>query len=255
MINYDAELVHHHRALVDELHIRRSDRVLDIGCGAGETTRVAAQAAHHGYVIGIDPSHMAIRSAHELTNDAHIPNATYVRGDAAHAPFPRESFDIAISRFGTMFFNNPHSAFRRIHETLRPDARLVMIVWQLAQHNEWALAIHHAITGNNDAMPSESQLPAFSLGNAKTTTGLLVEAGFVDVRTRAVHAPVFYGTDVDNALEFVSGFANVRAAMDVASPTEGVRMQSRMRDVMAAHHTADGVWFDAQSWVVTARRA
>lgn len=254
MLDYDAELVHHHRELVAEFNIRRGDRVLDIGCGAGETTRVAARDAHDGCVVGIDPSDAVLRNAQALSHAANIRNATYVRGDGACLPFLRESFDVAISRFGTIFFANPRSAFRNIHEALRPSARIVMMVWQSAAHNEWAVAIHRAITGNNTALPNESAIPAFSLGNVNTTTQLLRGAGFVDVTTRDVHAPVFYGADVDSALSFVSDFANVSAAMKSAPPDERQHMQRRMRDVLAAHSTNNGVWFDAQSWIVIARR-
>ena len=112
MIDYDSELRRHHDALRRAtLDVGRRERVLDIGCGTGQTARDVALRATDGSVLGVDTGEQALRHARWLTLAAGLRNVDYVCGDAAHHPFPPASFDVAISRFGTMFFANPVSAF------------------------------------------------------------------------------------------------------------------------------------------------
>src|SRR6266540_1236820 len=129
-MDYDAEL----RLLNDVLRraygIERHDQVLDIGCGAGQTTREAARIAAEGGALGVDLSEEAIGRARELAQAGGVRNATFVHADAQVHPFPSERFDLAISRFGTMFFLDPVAAFANIGRALRPAGRLVTMVWQ-----------------------------------------------------------------------------------------------------------------------------
>lgn len=254
MLDYDSELRRHHLALRRALDLHRRDRVLDIGCGAGQTTRDAALVATDGSVLGLDTAEHALRRARQLTLAAGLRHVDYACADAGRPPLPPASVDVAISRFGTMFFADPVAAFTNIRGALRPGARLVMMVWQPARHNAWAVAIHRALVGDASAWPEPPAGPsAFSLGVERTGHDLLRAAGFVDVAFAAVHEPVHYGADVETALAFVSGFSNVKAAMESQPADERERTLGRLRDVMAAHRAHDGVWFDASAWIVTAR--
>lgn len=254
MIDYDSELRRHHRALCRALAVRRRDQVLDIGCGAGQTTRDAALVASDGGVLGIDTAEQALRQARRLTLAAGIRNAGYICGDAARHPFPPESVDVAISRFGTMFFGDPASAFTSIRGALRPAGRLVMMVWQAAHRNAWAIAIHRALVGNGAALPEPPPGPsAFALADARRVEAILQVAAFTDVAFEEVREPVHYGADVGSALAFVGGFSNVRNALESRPAAERERTLGRLRDAMAAHRRDDGVWFDSRAWIVTAR--
>ncbi len=254
MIDYDSELRRHHHALLRALDVRRRDRVLDIGCGAGQTTRDAARMANDGRVLGIDTAEHALRHARRLTLVAGLGNVHYVCGDAARHPFPPASVDVAISRFGTMFFTDPVPAFTSIRGALRPGARLVMMVWQPAQWNPWAIAIHRALVGDEAASPALPSGPsAFSLGDVHTAEGILRAAAFTDVAFEEVREPVYYGPDVERALELVSRFSTVTGALESQPASDRERTVGRLRDLMAAHLTRDGVWFDSRAWIVTAR--
>jgi SAM-dependent methyltransferase len=254
MIDYDSELRRHHHALRRAFDVRRRDRVLDIGCGAGQTTRDVALIARDGGVLGIDTAEHALRHARRLTLAAGLRNVDYVCGDAAQPPFQPASVDVAISRFGTMFFADPASAFTNLRGVLRPAARLVMMVWQAAHRNAWAIAIHRALVGGEAASPEPPSGPSlFSLGNASTTEGILRAAAFVDVAFDEVHEPVYYGPDVESAVGFVSRFSSVMGAVESQPAGERERVLGRLRDVMAAHRTRDGVWLDSRAWIVTAR--
>jgi SAM-dependent methyltransferase len=255
MLDYDSELRRHHDALHRALLVRPRDRVLDIGCGAGQTTRDAASMASQGRVLGIDTAEPVLREARRLTRAAGLHNVDYVCGDAARPPFPHDAIDVAISRFGTMFFADPVAAFTDIRCVLRPTGRLVMMVWQAADRNAWAVAIHRALVDDDTALPPPASGPsAFALGDAHTVERVLGAAGFVDVALAEVRAPVHYGADVARALDFVSAFSNVRRVVESQPSVERARTVARLRDVMAEHRTDDGVRFDSRAWIVTARR-
>jgi SAM-dependent methyltransferase len=181
--------------------------VLDVGCGAGQTTREAARVA--GHALGIDASPEMIERARERAAG----NVEFVHGDAQTHPFERASF------------TDPAVAFRNIARALRPGGRLVALVWQSYARNEWATAL------------GVSPEP-FSLGDPEATRALLERSGFRGVGFEDVHAPVFYGADVDAAFEWASRFASVG--------------EEELRELLAAHATPDGVVFDSRAWIVSA---
>jgi ubiquinone/menaquinone biosynthesis C-methylase UbiE len=135
-VTYDAELRRHNEVLRQACGIHPRDHVLDIGCGTGQTTRQAAGTALAGSALGVDVSAAAIERARELARSEQVSNVAFERADAQVHRFPRAHFDLAISRFGTMFFDDPAAAFANIRRALRPAGRLVMLVWQARERNE-----------------------------------------------------------------------------------------------------------------------
>jgi SAM-dependent methyltransferase len=178
-----------------------------------------------------------------------------MHADAQSHRFPSESFDVAISRFGTMFFPDPVAAFVNIAQALRRDGRLVMMVWQAHERNEWSVAIANALAGDGELLPPAPQgSNPFSLANPDTVTATLDTAGFSDVVLTDVREPVYYGPDVATALEWVRGFACTNEVMSSLDSATAERALKRLRATLAAHARADGVWFDASAWIVAARR-
>src|SRR5262245_60400322 len=174
---YDAELRRHHEVLRRACGVHRDDRVLDIGCGTGQTTRAAAHTAQAGSALGVDISTHAIERARELARAEGLGNVTFERADAQVHRFPSEHFDVAISRFGTMFFDDHVAAFANIARALRPAGRLVMMVWQASERNAWDVAIQEAL-----AEPAGHVGPdPFSLADPPTVTRTLAGAGFADI--------------------------------------------------------------------------
>jgi SAM-dependent methyltransferase len=250
---YDAELRAHHEHLRAAFGISPGDDVVDIGCGTGLTTREAARAAAPGRVLGVDVSERMLERARQLTAAEQIDNARYELGDAQVHRFDPAGFDVAISRFGTMFFSDPAAAFANIAAALRPEARLVLLVWQRREHNEWVRAIDDAL--GDAAQPSPPGADAFSLGDPEATARILEGAGFDGVHFKDVHEPVFYAHDVDAALAVVRGFQDTSAALASLSDREAARTVERLREALAAHYSEErGVVLDARSWLITARR-
>jgi SAM-dependent methyltransferase len=180
-----------------------------------------------------------------------VHNATYVYGDAQVYPFPPASFDVIISRFGTMFFADPAAAFRNIARAARPAGRLVMMVWQSEDRNEWATAIRQAL----GAGPPPSQLNPFSLAHAPAVGSLLAAAGFTDAAFADVRESMFFGPDVCAALDLVLDMKATRDHLARLESAEAQRVLGKLRATLAAHQTDEGVQFDSRAWIITARRA
>ncbi|MBB5906905.1 class I SAM-dependent methyltransferase [Actinoalloteichus hymeniacidonis] len=96
------------------------EQVLDVGCGTGHTTRLAARKARRGQVTGIDLSAPMLATARRIASAEGIINVTFEQGDAQVYPFPAGRFDTVISRAGVMFFADPVAAFTNIATAITP---------------------------------------------------------------------------------------------------------------------------------------
>jgi ubiquinone/menaquinone biosynthesis C-methylase UbiE len=234
--------------------IRRGDRVLDIGCGTGQTTREAAHLAEAGSALGVDISATMIERARELAKAGGVRNVTFIHADAAVQRFPSEEFDVAISRFGTMFFADPIAAFANIARSLRHGGRLMMMVWQDAERNEWEVSIRRALAEVPVAVTSPATPDAFSLANPDAIERILEGSGFSDITLTGVQEPVYYGPDIAAALDWVCRFSSTKEALQQMAPADRERAFAALRETLMAHDTGRGVWFDSRAWIVAARR-
>jgi SAM-dependent methyltransferase len=250
---YDAELRRHNDHFRAAVNAGLRDRVLDIGCGAGQTTRDAARVAVEGCVVGVDVSAQMLEIARRRSADEGVRNVAFEQGDAQVQAFPAAHFDLCISRFGVMFFADPVAAFVNIGRAMRPYGRLVLMVWQSQERNEWATAIRRALAPGTVA--SASAAAAFSLCDAEVAAGILTTAGFASVGFAEVDEPVFYGPDVDAAYDAVTGFGLVKEALAGVEAAAADEALQRLRAVLDAHLGADGVLFGSRAWIITAQRA
>lgn len=264
--HYDAELRAHDQRLRAALVIGEADRILDIGCGGGQTTRYAARAAPSGSALGVDTSEEMLQRARTRSAEEGISNVSFERGDAQTHPFPPAHYDLIISRFGAMFFADPVAAFTHLARAARPGGRLAMLVWQGEEQNEWATAIGRVITGGIDADPransgvSAAAAPApaldpFSMADPVLIRSILGAAGFVDVELADVHEPVYYGPDAAAAFELVRDMKQPRQQLARLDAASAERALVRLRELLGAHETPEGVLFDSRAWLVTACRA
>jgi SAM-dependent methyltransferase len=252
-VDYDAELRLHDEVFRRTHDPRPDDRVLDIGCGTGRTTRDAARSAREGSALGVDLSAPMIERARELARAERVSNVAFEQGDAQVHRFPEGGFDLAISRFGTMFFDDPVAAFANIAAALRPGGRLVMLVWREHEHNEWSVTIERAL-GIEGSVPDPAGREPFSLADQGTVEAVLGAAGFGEATFTDVHQPVWYGQDVAAALEWVGGFSSTRESLARLDAAAAEQALERLRAALAAHAGERGVWFDSRAWIVEARR-
>lgn len=234
--------------------VGRRDRVLDIGCGTGESTRDAGRAAVDGSVLGVDVSASVLERARELTERAGLRNVSYLRADAQLHRFPPEHFDLCVSRFGTMFFTDPQAAFTNIGHALRPGARLVLMVWQSGDRNEWYTMVRDAVGADTPGAPFAVGEDPFALADPDATTAVLTSAGFEDVGVTEVCEPVYYGPDAAAAYDFVTGMRHTGELLAAADARTAERSRRRLRDVLAERDTGNGVYIGSRTWIVTGHR-
>jgi SAM-dependent methyltransferase len=252
---YDAlinnEIRRHNERFRAVAEVGPRDHVLDIGCGTGESTRDAARAAVDGSVVGVDLSEEMLTRARGMSMAEGLDNVTFLQADAQVHDFGEADFDLAVSRFGTMFFADPAAAFTNIGRALRPGARLVIMVWQSRERNEWSTAVRDALGGTAPVKPGPG---AFALADPTLVVDVLEAAGFTEITAIDVHEPVCYGPDVATAYDFTIGLRSTRdvlAGLDAGATESALQ---RLRLMLAMHETEDGILFDSRSWIVTAVR-
>jgi SAM-dependent methyltransferase len=252
---FDAEDRPHNERFRAATALTTRDRVLDIGCGTGQSTRDAARTATAGSALGIDLSAQMLEHARRVSRDEGLANVSFEQADAQVHPFPAGGFDVAISRFGSMFFDDPVAAFRNIGHALRPGGRLVLLAWQERERNAWSTKIREAIAWDMELPPPPETGPSpFSLGDPDIARGILTAAGFTKATFTDVHEPVYYGPDAAVAFGVVSGLRSTRDLLAGMDEKQAGQAVARLRATLAAHETGEGVFFDARTWIIAARR-
>jgi SAM-dependent methyltransferase len=252
---FDAEDRPHNERFRAAAAVTARDRVLDIGCGTGQSTRDAARAAKAGSALGVDLSAQMLEHARGISREEGLTNISFEQADAQVHPFPAGGFDVAISRFGSMFFDDPVAAFGNIGHAVRSGGRLVLLVWQARELNAWSTTIRDAIAGDREVPPPPATgASPFSLGDPDVAGGILTAAGFTEINFTDVHEPVYYGPGADVALGVVSGLRSTRDLLADMDAGQADKARERLRATLAAHQTSAGVLFDSRTWIIAARR-
>jgi SAM-dependent methyltransferase len=251
---FDAAVAAHHAPFLAAASIQPADRVLDVGCGTGLTTRDAARAAPFGAALGVDLSSRMIALARELAAAERLANARFEQADAQIHPFEPVAFDVAISRTGAMFFGDPVAAFGNVARALRRGGRLALLAWQALPANEWIRAITTALSAGRDLpMPPPGAPGPFSLADPERVRGVLTAAGFADVRLDALAAPMYFGPNADDACRFLLGLLGWM--LDGLDAAGRARALNALRASVDAHRTGDRVSYDSAAWIITARKS
>lgn len=240
---------------VDANLIGEADRVLDVGCGTGGPTRDVARVASDGEVTGVDLSTRMLELARKRSADEGLDNVTFVRADAQVFPFERETLDVVMSSFGTMFFNDPVAAYTNIGRGLRPNGTLALLAWRTLPENEWLMALRAALALGRElpAPPPDAPTP-FSLADPDRVGRILGAAGFDEVALRPIDEAIDLGTDASDALEFAKTMGIVEGLTDGLDADERAEGMSNLAGLFREHETADGVLIGSAAWLITARR-
>ena len=250
----------------DELLRRRpypsGARVIDIGCGFGDTTQlIARQVGPDGTAIGVDCAPNFVKASEQDAANAKIYNATFFMADVQVDEL-RGSYDAAFSRFGTMFFNLPVPALRNIRKALRPGGELAMIVWRKREDNPWVHEAELCVRGivpvvEHDKTDQVHCGPGpFSMAGADMVSDMLRIAGFERVSFERYDTDICLGKNIDDAIEFAMALGPAGEIIRLAGD-EGRKRKDEvvaaLRKTFAPHMRSDGVWTGSSSWFVTAR--
>jgi SAM-dependent methyltransferase len=255
---YDRMLAPYADQLLAAAAIEREEHVLDIGCGTGTTTLGAAAAAAPGDVLGIDISEPMIAHARRRARHDGMENARFDVADAQTVALDRSAQDVAISRFGTMFFDDPTAAFANVAGCLRADGRLAFVCWQALAQNEWMLRPTAAIAQVLPLPePPQPRSPGpFAFGDPDYVGTVLRDAGFRAVELEALVGSLLLGggSSLDETVDWLRGTTLARAVFSDADPDTVDRAVASVRAALAPHEGADGVRLAAAAWLVRARR-
>ncbi len=238
------------------LQLNRGERVLDIGCGSGATTLLAAeQVGASGEAVGVDLSRPLLALAGQRAA-ARGGKVRFVEADVANAAIPGAPFDAAFSRFGVMFFDDPVHGFTRMRAALRPGGRIVFICWRPFVENGWAHAPLAALKPllQGPVSPPDPNAPGpFQLQDAAKIEATLADAGWQEVSLARWDGDVRVGGDggADAAAAFLMKIGPcARAIADQRiDPALAARTLS---DFLRRHETAGRVLLPAACWIVRA---
>lgn len=254
--HYDAFARYYRPRLNEAAGIRPQERVLDVGCGCAQSTRDAAHAARAGSALGVDLSAKMIRRAEQRAREEGLANASFLQADAQAHPFEPASFDVAISRFGAIFFGDRLAAFRNIGRALSPGGRLALLGWQAPRPGEFLAELFGALDAGRGLPPPEPGQPVLGLADADRVRELLAQAGFAGIEMADVREKVYLGRDGDDAFDFFErGVGIVRGLLHGLDGPARAAALDRLRRMMNDHQTAEGVVIDSRCWLVSARRA
>ena len=252
-------LSHHSAAVLPKLPVKPGDRVLDVGCGFGDTAiQLAKCVAPGGEVVGVDCCDAFLTYARNDAASHGIGNISFMRADAEIA-LPARDFDVVFARFGTMFFANPVAGLRNMRRALKPGGRMVHIVWRQRQDNPW-LSMAKDIVLQFLPEPGADALTCgpgpFSMSNQETVTKMMQAAGYADIEFERVDAPVSIGNDVSDAIAFQLALGPAGEVFREAgekAEEKRPRIEAALAEAIRKQRLdANGITMASSSWVISA---
>lgn len=253
---YDAMLASCGRRLFQAVALQPGERVLDVGCGNGATTLEAAGlVGQQGSALGVDLSGPMLEEARRRATELGESGAEFLQLDAQTATLPGP-FDVIISRFGVMFFDDPAKAFDNLARSLQPRGRMCFVCWQEMMENEWLrvpllAAVEHV--GIPD-LPEPGAPGPFSLAERSTIQALLENAGMTDIAIVEASDQRLLGRDLDDVMSFFLADEFARRLLDGKDPELVRRAEAAMREAIGPYVGPEGVTFGSSYWIVSAKR-
>ena len=250
------------RECMNLLPLTPAMQILDVGCGCGnQTLELAARLDASSTVIGVDISEPMLGLARELkaaNDNALSAEVQFALGDASEPLFDEASFDAIYSRFGVMFFEEPVAAFSALRNSLKPGGKLGFVCWRKPKLNPFFNApMEAALTVLPAPAPSAPGAPGpFGLADDNVIQTTLRLAGFKDVSVAPLNLTLSVGaeTPFDALFEELIQIGPAAALIAQSDPSlkEKAReaVYNRLTDFYAS---GQGVSFDANFWLVTAR--
>jgi ubiquinone/menaquinone biosynthesis C-methylase UbiE len=254
---YDRQLAPFTEVLLEQVRLNQRRSLLDVGCGCGALTLATSGIALSS--VGVDISVPLTEVASERARKARIDNVEFVVADAQTHAFVPGTFDLVISQFGLMFFDDPVGAFSNLRRSLAPDGRLAFVTWRGLSANEWLTVVADEVS-NRAAIPEFGGLAngpgMFALKDQDETRALLVAAGFTDVAFEPLAPTILIGGGgtVDQSIDFLLGMGMVRGLVGLAGTEAHDEVVEAVRSSLTERYEPGvGLRFGAAAWLVTAR--
>ncbi len=244
-------------ALLAQAAYTTGEKVVDVGCGGGWTTRqIAAAVGPSGFALGLDISSVLIAAAGDRAQNAGLANIRFEQGDAATA-MPKEApFDRLFSRFGSMFFPEPYPAFANLRRMLRDGGRLDIAVWAPVADNPWQRSIMAVIGEHIDLPMPQPRAPGpFALGEQDYVIDLMQNAGFSEVRFDAWTGDQRIGgpaSDPESAAHFVLNGMHLGDLVQSRGKEIRMSIHEGLVELFERNRDDDGVRMGAKAWLVHA---
>jgi len=254
-------LSQHSDAAFERCRYPAGARVLDVGCGFGDSTlRIARQVGPAGEAVGVDCAENFIRAAETDARKQGVDNARFVVGDVQrgelHGPY-----DHAFARFGTMFFEMPGAAMRNVRRGLKPGGTFTQIVWRRREENPW---LHEAELSVRQIVPVVSHEDSdqvhcgpgpFSMAGPDMVSSMLRGAGFGRITFERYDCDICIGRDLDDAIEFAMALGPAGEIIRLAGE-EGARRKPQvvtaLKKTLTPFARSDGIWAPSSTWFITA---
>ncbi len=252
-------LAHHSAKILPSLEIGEGDRVIDVGCGFGDTAiEFARRVGPSGSVLGIDCCDGFLAFARADATAAGVENVAFVEGDVQSHRF-EPVHDFCFSRFGTQFFENPVAGLRNMRTSLKAGGVMTMIVWRTIDDNPW-LGLPKEIVLRFLPPPGEDARTCgpgpFSMAGQDMVTKQLEISGYTDIAFERIDAPLMVGRTLDDAV----GFQLALGPAGEVYREAGDEAERRHDDIDAAlkaglsrYETPEGIVMDSSSWKISAR--
>ena len=246
------------QAMLEAARLQPGERVLDVGCGRGASTVEAAESvAPSGLVVGVDISATMLQAAQARSAAAGLHNVELLEADAQVHAFDPGSFDVVISQFGVMFFDDPQAAFANLARALRPGGRLHFVCPQDPLKSEWVAVAFGAAVKATGRAPEVGQPGApgpFAFADGDRLGRLLTSSGFQEPRLESIVRPVRLGPDIDAAVAYILSLPESQQLF-AGAPAETIQAaKTALRSGFAPYAGSHGVVMDASAWLVSAHR-
>jgi len=246
-------------AVLARADFKPGERVIDIGCGGGATSRaIASRVAPNGFVLGLDISPVLIAEAERRANAAGLANVMFCVADAATADGHGAHYDRLFSRFGSMFFADPPAAFRNLGDMVRPGGRIDLAVWAPAKTNPWVAGLMGILRQHVEVPAPPPNAPGpFSLDDPDRVRALLSGGGFGEIDFFLWQGQQLIGgagSTPASAVKFVLDAMSFGKLLAEHPASVRENVEKELRELFASHQTSDGVAMGAAAWFVSGRR-